>query len=206
MAIRQFFPTHLWIQKLALSGGAQNFNKKLLEECYAFRELDTQGRSWSKKNYVAGYTSYSSIANLHERSSRFESLKLKLDREVLKFAKYLEMDLGGKRLTMSAFWLNIMGSGTHHSFHLHPLSAISGTYYVRVPKDSGSFKIEDPRITGFMGSPPRKSGARAENRRYLDIKCKPGEAILFESWLKHEVPANRSSEERVSVSFNYDWV
>jgi uncharacterized protein (TIGR02466 family) len=75
-----------------------------------------------------------------------------------------------------------------------------------VPKDSGSFKIEDPRIACFMGSPPRKPQAREENRRYIDVACKPGEILLFESWLKHEVPANRSDEDRVSISFNYDWI
>jgi uncharacterized protein (TIGR02466 family) len=29
--------------------------------------------------------------------------------------------------------------------------------------------------------------------------------ILFESWLRHEVPPARFSGERVSVSFNYAW-
>lgn len=167
--------------------------------------MDDEGRRWSKKNYVAGYTSYSSISNLHERSSNFEALKLALDQEVMRFAKHLEMDLQGKQLKISSFWINIMGKNTHHSFHLHPLSAISGTYYVQVPKDSGSFKIEDPRIACFMGSPPRKPAAKVENRRYIDLSCKPGEILLFESWLKHEVPANRSDQDRVSISFNYDW-
>jgi uncharacterized protein (TIGR02466 family) len=28
---------------------------------------------------------------------------------------------------------------------------------------------------------------------------------LWESWLRHEVPMNMSEEERISVSFNYNW-
>jgi hypothetical protein len=28
---------------------------------------------------------------------------------------------------------------------------------------------------------------------------------LFESWLRHEVPANPVTGVRVSVSFNYSW-
>jgi uncharacterized protein (TIGR02466 family) len=203
MAIQQYFPTTLWRATPKLSS---RLRADLLRECYAFREFDDEGRRWSRKNYVAGYTSYSSISNLHERSSGFEALKKAIDREVQVFARHLEMDLQGKCLAMSSFWINIMGKHAHHSFHLHPLSAISGTYYLSVPRDSGSFKIEDPRISSFMGSPPRKSGCRKENRRYIDISCKPGEVLLFESWLKHEVPANRSEEDRVSVSFNYDWV
>jgi uncharacterized protein (TIGR02466 family) len=205
MPIQKYFPTTLWRAKLKLPPSTRSFNESLLKECYAFREIDDVGRRWSKRNYVEGYTSYSSIANLHERSTRFENLKKAIDREVMAYARSLEMDLQGRRLELSAFWINIMGKCAHHSFHLHPLSAISGTYYVQVPKDSGSFKIEDPRIACFMGSPPRKATARMENRRYIDILCAPGNLLLFESWLKHEVPANRSRRERVSISFNYDW-
>jgi uncharacterized protein (TIGR02466 family) len=28
---------------------------------------------------------------------------------------------------------------------------------------------------------------------------------MWESWLRHEVPANQAKAERVSVSFNYGW-
>jgi uncharacterized protein (TIGR02466 family) len=40
----------------------------------------------------------------------------------------------------------------------------------------------------------------------IDLTPKPGEIILFESWMKHEVPPNRTEGERISVSFNYDWI
>jgi uncharacterized protein (TIGR02466 family) len=29
--------------------------------------------------------------------------------------------------------------------------------------------------------------------------------LLWESWLRHEVPLNEADEERISVSFNYAW-
>jgi uncharacterized protein (TIGR02466 family) len=32
-----------------------------------------------------------------------------------------------------------------------------------------------------------------------------GDVLLWESWLRHEVPMNMSEEERISVSFNYGW-
>jgi uncharacterized protein (TIGR02466 family) len=34
---------------------------------------------------------------------------------------------------------------------------------------------------------------------------KAGDIIMFESWLKHEVPPHHTNDERISVSFNYDW-
>jgi len=30
--------------------------------------------------------------------------------------------------------------------------------------------------------------------------------ILFESWLRHEVVSNRVDAERISISFNFNWV
>jgi uncharacterized protein (TIGR02466 family) len=28
---------------------------------------------------------------------------------------------------------------------------------------------------------------------------------MWESWLRHEVPANAAKQERISISFNYAW-
>jgi uncharacterized protein (TIGR02466 family) len=74
---------------------------------------------------------------------------------------------------------------------------ISGTYYLAVPKGTSPLRVEDPRAALFMAAPPRKI--------QHDLNPKAGEIILFESWLKHEVPPHHSNEDRISVSFNYDW-
>jgi uncharacterized protein (TIGR02466 family) len=39
----------------------------------------------------------------------------------------------------------------------------------------------------------------------VTLPARPGQLVLFESWLRHEVAANRSAAERVSISFNYSW-
>jgi uncharacterized protein (TIGR02466 family) len=177
----------------------------LVREAKLYRDLDEAGVEWSEENYFGGYTSYSSITDLAFRSSGFAALKKWIDGETRKFARSLEMDLGQGSLEMSAFWVNIMGHGCHHAFHLHPLSSISGTFYLQVPRGSGAFKIEDPRLPAFMASPPRKRKAKLENLRFYELEPKVGELVLFESWVKHEVVANRSKQDRISVSFNYDW-
>ena len=199
----KLFPTQIHFAPLKL--GAR-LHEQIHRECYGFRDLDSSGARWSRKNYLFGYTSYGSITDLPGRSTSFGRLKAAIDRQVIRYARSLEMDLGTGSLEMSSCWINIMGHGTHHSFHLHPLSVISGTYYVRVPKGAGCFKLEDPRLGLFMASPPRPPRARLENQRFVELSPREGHLVLFESWLKHEVPANHSDEERVSVSFNYDWV
>lgn len=202
MGLKNLFPTQIWRQPLGLG---VKFARRLEQECHTFRELDETGRSWSKRNYPSGYTSYSSLSDLPKRSPTFDQLRTRIDREVALYARALDLDLQGGKLVMTTCWINMMAEHSHHSFHLHPLSAVSGTYYVSVPKRSGALKLEDPRIQCFMGSPPRRRSARPENLRYIDLEPRPGEVILFESWLKHEVVANRARQERISVSFNYDW-
>ena len=106
---------------------------------------------------------------------------------------------------MTDCWVNIMPRGVAHGLHLHPLSTISGTFYVRTPARSPGLKLEDPRFERFMAAPPRRADCRPENRHWVVLPVRAGDVVLFESWLRHEVPANLRATERVSVSFNYGW-
>lgn len=181
---------------------ASRLNREILKDVSVIQKLDREGRDWSKKNYVGGYTSYSSITDIHERFAPFMELKERIDKEVKKFIKTLNVDLQGRRVKMTTCWINVMPPHVHHSLHLHPLCFISGTYYVQVPAGSGSLKMEDPRMGLFMGAPPR----RPSSPYFHEINPKPGQIVLWESWLRHEVSANRGQGTRVSVSFNYEWI
>jgi uncharacterized protein (TIGR02466 family) len=66
-------------------------------------------------------------------------------------------------------------------------------------------KLEDPRLPALMASPPRKRNAKIQNRSFFSVDPVPGDLVLFESWLKHEVTASQARTDRISVSFNYDW-
>jgi uncharacterized protein (TIGR02466 family) len=74
-----------------------------------------------------------------------------------------------------------------------------------VPEGASAIKFEDPRLGLMMAAPPRKARAARENRPFLTLEPKPGMVALWESWLRHEVPMNRSGEDRISISFNYGW-
>ncbi len=87
--------------------------------------------------------------------------------------------------------------------HIHPHSAISGTYYVSVPVGASAIRFEDPRLGFMMAAPMRKPSARRENRAFVDFAPKAGSVLLWESFLRHEVPVNRARTPRISVSFNY---
>jgi uncharacterized protein (TIGR02466 family) len=83
---------------------------------------------------------------------------------------------------------------------------ISGTTYVAMPEGASANKFEHPRSQIIMAAPARLKDAREEMRQCIYVAPKVGDVLLWESWLRHEVPMNMSEEERVSVSFNYSWV
>jgi uncharacterized protein (TIGR02466 family) len=202
--VQNLFPTTIYYSALNAKDGKQ-LHKDLRQESYKFAEIDEAGHAWSEANYKDGYTSYGSIAQLHKVSSTFETLEKEINKHVRKYVKALEMDIDPRELKMTSCWINIMPPNAHHTMHIHPLSVISGTYYVQTPKNCSAIKFEDPRMTSFMATPPRKANAKIANQRFHSVAPQEGNIVLFESWLRHEVPRNETNKERVSISFNYDW-
>lgn len=203
MPIRSFFPTRIGTATLPRSRAA--LNSQLLRECLQLSRDDTAGIRWSRANYPGGFTSYASAHQMHRMSPTFARLQRWIDGQVRRFAKELEFDLGDKPLEMTDCWVNVMPTGVTHSLHLHPLSVVSGTYYVRVPRGAPGLKFEDPRLDRYMGSPPRRADAALRNRNWVVMPASPGGLLLFESWLRHEVVANQAATARISISFNYGW-
>ncbi len=204
MSIRAWFPTLIYDAPLA-KDGAKPLSKQLLVECHQLRDMDDEGRAWSAQRYPNGYTSYGSFDQMHRMSSTFMELRGHLDRHVRSFARSLEYDTTDRPLAMTDCWVNIMPRGCAHTLHVHPTSTISGTYYVKTPKRASCIKFEDPRLDSFMAAPPRKSDPGPRNRTFVEYAAEAGKVVLFESWLRHEVPISRIDAERVSISFNYGW-
>lgn len=202
MNTRAFFPTLVYSARLRTVRW-RALNNQLLRECRQLREDDESGRRWSAKNYPGGYTSYNSVSRVHRVSPTFATLERQLTRHVKVFARRLEFDLTGRELAMTDCWVNIMPRHVVHGLHLHPLSTISGTYYVHTPRGCSGIKFEDPRLDRFMAAPPRKPNAA--NPPWVALPAEAGSVVLFESWLRHEVAANPLEAERVSISFNYGW-
>lgn len=179
--------------------------KDLRNEVFQIEKADHQGRKWSSDNYKNGYTSYGSWDQLNQMSSTFHDLEKKIDLHVYKYTKSLGYNLKKHSLKMNSIWVNIMPAGAMHTAHIHPHSVVSGTFYVDTPSQSSAIKFEDPRLAFFMNSPLVKTHAAKELQRFFSLTPKAGDVVLFESWLKHEVPVNQSKKPRISISFNYDW-
>jgi uncharacterized protein (TIGR02466 family) len=164
---------------------------------------DRAGKAWCRAHAYPGYTSYASLNDLPVRHPAFGDLRRALDKHVRRFAEEAFLDLGGRRLKLDSLWVNVLkGVGTH-SGHIHPHSIVSGTIYVRVPEGAGGLKLEDPRLPMMMAAPLRRDDAPEDARSFVYVEPMAGSLFLWESWLRHEVPAGRAKSERISISFNY---
>lgn len=197
--LRSLFATQIY-QGTILN--AKKLNQGLLTDIYSHAKKDAMGQQWSEQNYKNGFTSYASLMDMHHRTPSFMQLAEELTSKAEKFSQLLHWDTRGLKLEMTACWFNIMNQGAYHTLHMHPHSVLSGAYYVQTPPKSVALKLEDPRISSFMSAPVKKQSKSVEGL-YCSVEPKAGSFVFFESWLRHEVPPNFSSQPRVSVSFNF---
>jgi len=189
--MRSLFVTNLY--EAAIDDGAL-----LGELSHSIRTLaqdDQAGRNWSKEHHYAGYTSYASLNDLPKRDPAFAELAKVLTRHAATFAKQSAFELA-RRPKLDSLWVNLLKAGGQHSGHIHPHSIISGTFYVEVPRGSGTIRFEDPRLPQMMAAPSRTG-------TFVTIEPRPGMLLLWESWLRHEVLPGTGRGERLSMSFNF---
>ncbi len=202
--IKSLFVTRLY--HAALSEHGKGIDPDELENsCLSIAEDDEAGQDWCAENDFPGYTSYASLTDLPWRFPIFKDLVKTLDNHVAAFAEDLAFDLGDKKLKLDSLWINILPEGGIHTAHIHPHSVISGTTYVAMPEGASAIKFEDPRLAMMMAAPGRVKDADEALRQFIYVAPACGDVLLWESWLRHEVPMNMSEDDRISVSFNYGW-
>lgn len=200
MEIKTLFVTKLYRAEL---DGVDN--AALLKSCRAIAAGDRAGQRWSKENNYPGYTSYASLDDLPKRDPSMSALKQLLDRHAMAFARELHLDLSGRKVRLDSIWVNVLDPGGVHTSHIHPQSVLSGTYYVDVPPGASALKLEDPRHAMMMAAPGRLADAPEAERSFVYVTPKTGDVLMWESFIRHEVPMNTAKKPRISVSFNYAW-
>lgn len=177
--------------------------KTLLHEVQILKRDDKAGRQWSQKNYPRGYTSYASANQMHVTSPTFAELEREIRTHVIRYIKKVKLNVNFKTLQMNTCWVNVMEQGCTHPLHIHPHSIISGTYYLSVPRGASAIRFEDPRYGLFMNRPPLQIKSSDAGNTHFSVSASAGDVVLFESWLRHDVPLQSVKEPRISISFNY---
>ena len=109
-----------------------------------------------------------------------------------------------KKLKLDNLWININGYKDLNLPHIHPNNILSGVFYVKVPKNSGKIRFENPCLD-LMESVYQNSIIEYNSINSATWSLEPDEnlLILFPSFLKHSVlPNMNKKEKRISISFN----
>ena len=96
-------------------------------------------------------------------------------------------------------WLNINPPGSSHHIHFHGNSILSGVLYLQVDENTGNFQVhreDDNRISKEV------INYNQYNYKYLFFEPKQFDLYIFPSSLRHSVDENKSTENRISLSFN----
>lgn len=192
--MRQLFATPLFEAQLSADLAA------LAHSIRSLAADDRAGQRWAREHGYRGYTSYASLNDLPRRDPVFADLGKLLTRQAATFAKALAWDV---RPRLDSLWVNLLKPGGHHGAHIHPHSILSGTLYVEVPEGGGAIRFEDPRLGLMMAAPFRHPDAPEPLRSFVTVAPVPGQLLLWESWLRHEVLPGTAKGERLSVSFNF---
>ena len=119
--------------------------------------------------------------------------------------KYFE-DISIEPMKFSLYYLfNKISFGGEHANHAHPESILSGVFYLKIPKNSPPIIFNDPRDYYKYIQYPIKFGNPREMYKLLPeyvINPTEGMLLMWPSWLEHQVPSSKCSEERIAVAFN----
>jgi uncharacterized protein (TIGR02466 family) len=121
---------------------------------------------------------------------------------------YVARDINTLEVRSSA-WFHVTRRGGYFGQHNHPMASWSGVYSV----DAGDDRSEHPDSGALVFAHPFGMAAawtdlgNANLRepwalRPLSLRLKPGELVIFPSWLMHQVMPFQGDGERITVAFN----
>ncbi len=112
-------------------------------------------------------------------------------------------------LKLNNIWVNINNYDNYNKAHVHPRTQLSGVFYLKAPKNSGNIVFINPvgQLLNYdWGTMYLKEYNHYTSYTYAydseDLKF-----YMFPGWLSHFVePSQNKKEERISISFNYEYI
>lgn len=137
--------------------------------------------------------------NIIEENNLFE-FRNELMLHLSQYLKDIGREPGTEQVKIVASWMTSNSKGDYSHQHCHGASDIAGVYYVKAAPGDARFY--------FRSSNKGASGSYVFNS-IPDIQYftpEVGKIILFPGWLEHGVEKQMEDRERVSVSFNLEFI
>ena len=176
------------------------FLMNIEKEVYRLKEEYPEGES------ISNYGGWQSPRNVwwDGRSPILEELGNVLMKHVREYYWETQKNFVAKDLKLQSIWANVSNRHSYNMLHVHPGSQVSGVLYIKAPERSGDIVFVNPlSLSSKMAA---LDGNTEESTPYNTdrwfIQPTRGRLILFPSYLGHEVAANETDEDRMSIAFN----
>jgi uncharacterized protein (TIGR02466 family) len=131
-----------------------------------------------------------------------------LSRAIAQLNGYTAEDMARLRI-YSHTWFHVTRRGGFFGLHNHPMASWSGVYCVSAGQDdgthreSGKLHFANPNQLANMFVDAGNAHVRAPyNMSGRSYRLRPGQLVLFPSWVNHEVLPFFGEGERITVAFN----
>jgi uncharacterized protein (TIGR02466 family) len=174
-----------------------SYRNELIKLCYKQKDIDPVGVKYSNGGGWQSKSDY--ILNSDEFNFFIEDLNQNLNHCLYEQFRILE----GKKLSIGNCWINISKTHDYNLSHIHPLSILSGVFYIKCPPNCGNIIFEQDS-NDVLDLDYREDEIKKMTNMYSAYYHTPieGRMLLFPSNLRHYVESNKSDDDRISISFN----
>lgn len=186
--VHNIFPTPLWVVDFApeIYRPLNHRLKTVLYDMMGARPQAGRVGTMQTDNDLQTYDEFTDIVALAGQAVQAAIAHLQVECENFEF---------------TGFWANINPPGEAATPHAHPNNFLGGVYYVQTDPGADSIYFTDPRPQAGVISPPVMEDSIYSGNE-VSVPARPGRMVVFPAWLVHGVPANRSTRDRISMSFN----
>ena len=118
-----------------------------------------------------------------------------------KSVKNICTQAGLPALRLYNLWFNVNPPFSYNTIHNHHGAVLSGAYYIQVPEDSGNIEFyRDDQSEYYIPQLESYNSFTSQKKVLTPVEQ---QLLVFPGWLRHSVSQNKSSKERISLSFNY---
>ena len=191
----EWWPTPVWYYDISID---EIDFEKIAQECYYQKNVDPTGCTKSNRK---GWQSQSFYLSTFNENTEI----VKLIKQIENLAPQIFNDFGIiKKIPteLDNFWININQPNSSNISHIHPNAVISGVCYIKSNDQSGNLLVHNRSDADFIN----KMYTDCKNKStFSDIAYSPIQRriIFFPGWISHSVAENKSTEDRISISFNF---
>jgi len=193
MVIEKWFPTLIMFSKLNIS---PPMLKSMIDRVYEIRNNNKIKHEWN-------CDIYSSLGVDLSKDEVISPLVDAVTPLVKEFSK--SFSVSSNKLKCVNYWVNISAPGDFQEYHIHPNSHFSVVTYLKTAPGCGDIVFKSFSADSDMFQLPVQD-ENDNNFSFCRYTPEDLKTLIFRSNVKHMVKRNNSGKDRISVSFNFEFL